>query len=725
MCFLAMVLFAGAQAGDSYKSFKPIKTRELFHDYVDREQKAALRADGRADNFFKASNDEDINYHITKALTEKVDQLQYGIEKDSALLHGRKVAYLRGIEKMLKQFVASIRPRNFPASYWPSVLETYAAAIEKDKAGESIEEIIEGKGYEVANMVMLSGAFEGNTGFKNARYSVLRKYAHLHPDRIFFLLKDNTDVPFRDSLILVASYKYPNKLYDYAAANTKLGYAIRSINDSLVRAVTRMATSGGSGQMYFPFLDNILRGEQTFEDIDGVKNDDLKYFKLLVKTRMNYMERVRNKQKVYELEGLTRRLEKKAKEVIIKQINGLHERPDHIRFAILQQLTPQELYYVAVSSESEIYTSSYTRGVYPIMMQKIGNRGDSLLLSVGFDRFKKFIKMAAGFNTLNEFLKSFSNREDARSLMTAFVNGLEKSQGLEDGVDVADSYVSIYEGNKELAKSILELTRQNLEKNLAQNNQRGIVMYNLLYKLFLSADSTNNIDLSREFGIPPVYTVNYNTLAPDSQKVVMQVFFFGDEDGRMYFQNFLHQFPSGTWKRTDTKQWVVFTTTRGKPLMVFANKPLDEDSGEDEKAQDALSDYLRENGLEPTVIIHRGHSYYAASTIEHITPAAKIVFLGSCGGYHLIHDVLGHAPDAHIIASKQIGKGVINQPFFNILNEKLRNGQNIDWIPFWKEFERVAGRTEGFEDYIPPYKNLGAIFIKSYNMQMGVDAGAE
>jgi hypothetical protein len=101
------------------------------------------------------------------------------------------------------------------------------------------------------------------------------------------------------------------------------------------------------------------------------------------------------------------------------------------------------------------------------------------------------------------------------------------------------------------------------------------------------------------------------------------------------------------------------------------------------------------------------------------------VFLGSCGGYHLIHDVLEHAPDAHIIASKQIGKGVINQPFFNILMEKLRNGNDINWIPFWKEFGQSVSDKEGFQDYIPPHKNLGAIFIKAYKSQMGETEGTE
>jgi hypothetical protein len=353
------------------------------------------------------------------------------------------------------------------------------------------------------------------------------------------------------------------------------------------------------------------------------------------------------------------------------------------------------------------------------MMSKIGNRGDSLLMSVGFDRFKKFIKMAAGYNTLNDFLKSFPSEKQAESLMTAFVNGLERSTGLEDGVDVADSYVSIMEHNKPLANYILNLARANYDKNITGSNQRGAVMYNLLHKLFLSADSSNGINLSQEFGIPPVYNVAYSALANEQEQVIMQVFFYGDEDGKGNYARFIPQFNNANWKLESNAQWVKITSTKGKPIIIYANKPLNEDEGADEKAQNELGEFLNKNGLEPTIVVHRGHSYYAPYTIQHITPAAKIVFLGSCGGYHLIHSVLGHSEDAHIIASKQIGKGVINDPFFRILMDKLRNGSGIDWIPFWNEFKRSAGTVEGFEDYIPPHKNLGAIFIKAYNKQMG------
>ncbi|RPD48212.1 hypothetical protein [Paracnuella aquatica] len=701
------------------QKFKADIKRQLFHDYVDREQKAALAADGKADALLAASADDEINYLVTEALTTTTDRLQQQIEQDSAFTHTQKVAYIRGLEVLLKRFNTGYRSRRFLPSHMPEAILLYENAIAASRKNESIEGLVRSAAYPVGDLVVGSGAFDQNKGFYAAKLELLRKYVHLHPQRSFEMLKDNVEVPFRDSLILAAGRRYPRLLYDYAAANNKLGYAIRKIDDPLVQTVSKMATSGGSGQIYFAFLDNLLKGRMTLAEIDAVKADDVKFYRLLVQTRLDYIQRMQKKEEVLELAALTAMLEKRAKDVFIKTINALHNESDGVRFRILHQLTPQELYYLIVSGENEIYTSSYTRGVFPIMMQKIGNRGDSLLMSVKFDRFRKFIKIAAGFNTLNPFLKTLSGPEQSKALMAAFVNNLERSGGLEDGVDVADSYVSISEGNPELARYVLDLSKHNYDKNLSANNRRGMVMYNLLYKLFLSADTTSNINLSEEFGIPPVYNVSYGSLADSNNRVVMQVFFYGDEDGMNIYQGFLRQYNNANWKTTYSDKWVQITSTKGKPILIFANKPLPEETGKDEEAQAELTQFLSEKGMEPSIVIHRGHSYYANSTIEHIQPSAKIVFMGSCGGYHLIHDVLKHSPDAHIIASKQIGRTVINQPFFNLLTEKMRNGNNIDWIPFWNEFKRTAGGAEGFEDYIPPHKNLGAIFIKAYRTSMG------
>lgn len=703
---------------DPAKGCKPNQKRLLWHDQIDKEQKNVLKCDGKADDQFVCTRDEEINYLVTTALRGKVDELQSLVECDTVLKDQVKVRYLQGIQKMLKSFQASYRARRIAGSHLPTLIEAYEKAFLLDKDERSIYPVVEKNSHEIGTILLASDAFKLNPGIPEAKNVLVLKYGILNPDKILSSLKNNPHVPFRDSLILIAAYKSPKQLYDYAAANNPLGKAIRQLEDPLVKAVSKMATNK-SGQLYFPFLDNIVSGKMTIEDIDAVKADDVKYYKLLVKTRMDYVQRLRQKEKLFEMEALGKMLAHKANSIFIKKINELHNETDAVRFRILQQLTAEELYYVIVHSENEIYTSSYVRGVYPLMMQKIGNRGDSILKIVNFDRFKKFIKLAAGFNTLGQFLGTFPPNGEADLLMTAFVNGLEKSDQLEEGVDVADSYASIMETNKPIAAQMLENVKANYERNVAANNKRGMVMYNILYKLFLSADSTKQIDLPAEFGIPPVYNVSYNSLLTDSsRRAIMGMYFFGDKDGKDDYNDFVHQFTNSNWKRTETKQWVVFSSVKGKPVSIYANKWFDEDTNEDEKAQEAMTAYLNEKGWSPTIIVHRGHSYYAESTIEHVDPSARIVFLGSCGGYHLIHEVLNHSSDAHIIASKQIGKRVINRVFLELLTDKLRGGENVDWIPFWKEFSQKCAKIEGFADYIPPHKNLGAIFIKAYRNQM-------
>jgi hypothetical protein len=718
--------FSYAQPGgvNYVKDLKPPINRQLRHEFVDREQANALRIDGKADQQFTASPNDDVNFLVTKALTQKVDYLQYKIEKDSTA-HNEKLKYLRGLENILRGFTAGFKNRSFAAGNLPILLDVFEKAMDKDRSKQSIEDLVEKSSYPVSYLLLSSGAFDANSGYRASRNLLMLKYSLLHPENIFVALRENPDVPFRDSLIKVAGYKYPRKLYDYAAAGNRLGAAIRNVDDPFIRTVSRMASSN-SGQLYFAFLDNIIKGKLSLADIDAVKGDDVKYYKLLVRTRIDYATRRAQGDTVLEMKALEDMVIRKAKDVFVKEINALHESPDAVRFKILNQLNAQELYYVAVSSEDEIYTSSFTKGVYPLMMQKIGNRGDSLLMSVGFDRFKKFIKMAAGYNTLGNFLGTFPTKDStAQLLMRAFVNRLETSQGLEDGVDVADSYASIAETLKPIAAEMLVNVKANYDRSVAENNRRGTVIYDLLYKLFLSADSTNKIDLSKEFGIPPVYNVNYKSLINDSGKVIMQVFFYGDKDGRANYANFLPAFRNASWKITETPQWVMITSTKGKPVWIFANKPLSEEEGKDDEAQKALNEYLGKKGLQPSIVVHRGHSYYAPTTISYIQPAAKIVYLGSCGGYHLLHDVLKNAPDAHIISSKQIGKMAINQPFFDLLIENVRQGNDIEWIPFWKKFGSMIKDKDGLDDYIPPYKNLGAIFIKAYKTAMGENSDDE
>jgi hypothetical protein len=716
-----LIVVSGSLAQTSYP-FKVSTGRMLWHDKIDKQQSKLIK-----DGSVKLSPDESVNLQISDALIRKIDDLQQTLESDSTLNGQSKVKYLRSVEKLLEGYNNNRGLRDYSVSLAPSLFDAFIECVELDRKNESIEPVIARNKYGVGKILVecfLSPT--PNPGVTPARTVLLRKYCEDHPDEILSVLSKNPYAPFSNEFIKIAAYRDIRKLYDYAAARSVLAARIRSHSDTLVRTVAQMANSK-SGQLYFPFLDNILKGKITFEEIDRVKDNELGYYRLMVKTRVEYAGRMLppTRDTVSGMQALTTMMARKAKEYFIREINALHAVEDEkVRFRKLDGLTPQELYYLIVLGEDEIYTSSYLNVYKRIFQRMSAPRGDSLLLSVNGDYFRKFIKMAAGYNTLNDFLGKM-DKDNATTTMKAFVIRLEDTKDLEESVDVADSYSSIVDKNKELAKFILEQVKWNYDRNIQNNNKRGIVIYNLLKILFESADTTQRVNLSEKLGIPPVYTVDRALLTDDTGRVIQQVFFYGDEDkdGQNSFINFMAMFRGKPeWKIAEKPNWVSIQSTKGKPVLIFANKPLLGDDDPDQKAQEKLNEYLLARNLKPTIVIHRGHSYHLQYTLRQLAPSARIVVLGSCGGYNNLNEVLSVCEDAHIISSKQVGSKTVNEPILQAINTSLVSGKNIDWIPLWRDLSgrfREGASKEMFDDYIPPYKNLGAIFIKSYRKAMG------
>jgi hypothetical protein len=732
-----MTFFPEGKAQTNPYPYKVAQDRMIWHDNVDKQQfQLLILGGGRFDSLIRLSKDENVNLQVTDALERRVDELQQQIEFDSLLNTNAKKRYLRGLADLLQGFNKAVQAKEIAPSSAPALVDAFRQAMQLDKKEQSIEPVIAGGSYEIGKILV--GCFlypSENIGIRPSGLLLTRRYCEMHPSLIFNYLRVHPGLPFEDSLIIVAGHNNVRQLYDFAPGNNELGIHIRHSKDSLVHMVAHLANSK-SGQLYFPFLDNLVKGKIALEDIDKVKGDNLSYYRLLVNTRLDYAARVLPPllDTPLEMNALTDMLAKKAKQVFVGEINALHtvENPA-IRFKILDPLTPEELYYLIVLSEDEIYTSSYL-GVYDRIFQRMkAPFGDSLLLQVHGDYFRKFIKMAAAYNKLDHFLGTM-DKQNAGTVMKSFVIRLEKANE-EEAVDVADSYSSIFEKNPALARFILGEVKWNYDKNVAAADKKGIIIYNLLQILFESADTASNTDLSAKLGIPPIYTVDHSSLVDDSGRVIQQAFFYGDKDkdGQNSYADFMSLFRAKPrtranphtqpeWKITENPQWVTISSILGKPVLIFANKPLLGDDDPDDKAQKALGQYLEDHNLKPTIVIHRGHSYHVKSTIDQMPPTARIVVLGSCGGYNNLSEVLKISEDAHIISSKQVGTKTVNEPILQAINNTLLSGKDIEWLPMWKElsasFQKDPAAKEKFDDYIPPYKNLGAIFIKAYRKAM-------
>jgi hypothetical protein len=702
--------------------------RQLFHDKIKAEQQRADKLDGKLDRLIKISPNDEVNSQVTDAILRKVDVLRNDVELNTVLAtDNEKKRYLRYIENLVRSFTTNWKNHKLPITLAPILVNNFTEIFNGNIRGENMTPYINSAPYEVG--VINSEIFIENPGYNESRKILFLKYSQLHPEKILSTIGPYVDEPFADELVLIAYQHSPIQLYSYAQAlNSPQGKLIRRNTDNRIKTIVQLSTRKDA-LFYFPFLDDLITGKQTIESIskyvgtDSTKYDSVGYYKLLVRTEIDYYNRMLHKDTPVAMldtsGGLIAMLQRKALQHFVTPINDLHDVSNPaIRFKAIAPLDPQDLYYMMVFTENEIFTSSY-KNAFDFMLNRMGKQphGDSLLMSVNFDHFKKFIKMAAGYNRLDTFLRTM--RGNSEILMKAFVANLENStslEKLEDAVDVADSYGSIR--NPALLASMLKYVSNNEQRCIKNDNSRGKKIYNLLKMIFLSGDSTNHIDLSKEIGIPPVYTVENSKLSNDTGKIIQQVFFYGDKDGKESYESFLTSFPASEWRRTLKPQWVEIKSLKGKPIWIFANRPLDNVTDKDAEAQAALVNYLDTSNLRPTIVIHRGHSYHLKYTIEQIPESAKIIMLGSCGGYKNLKQILEYAPEAHIISTKQIGARDVNKPIIEAINNTLRAGKDIDWRQMWNNLEIVfakAGRDKKdlFDDYIPPHKNLGALFLKA------------
>jgi len=704
--------------------------RQIFHDRIKEEQKLADKADGRLDGLIKVSNNPDVNLQVTDAIIRKVNVLRNDIEINNDIpSNNDKVRYLRYLEDLLKDFINNWKSHKLNPALAPLLVQNFHEIFKANIKGESMAPLIQKVPYEVG--LINASIFEDNPGYQESKIVLFRKFCALYPDKILANIGPYANEPFADTLVIDAFKNSPSQLYSYAqSSGSKQGRLIRRIDDPRIKTVVQLSAQNRA-LFYFPFMDELISGKLKMADVTKVagnsdKNyDSVGYYSLLVKTEIDYYDRFIHGDTpiaMFGANGLVDMLKAKAIQHFITPINLLHENPNPaVRFKAIQPLSAQELYYMMVLGENDIYTSSYKYS-FDRMIQKMGPvpHGDSLLLSLHFDRFKKFIKMAAGYNKLDEFLKTMP--ENSEKLMQAFVAKLETTGTLEDAVDVADSYGSIT--NPQLQQSMLKNVEWNEQRCIKEDNERGRKIYNLLKTIFLSADPKNGIDLSKEIGIPPIYTIDYNYLADDSGRIIEQVFFYGDKDGKMSYASYLSSFPSNDWSIVKKNEWIEIKSKKGKPIWIFANLPLDNETDKDAAAQTDLINYLDSKDLKPSIVIHRGHSYHLPYTIKQLPESAKIIMLGSCGGYQNLKTILTYCPNAHIISTKQTGAKDVNKPIIDALDNTLRAGNNIDWRQMWSGLENYFSKTsretrETFEDYIPPQKNLGALFIKAYNKEGG------
>ncbi|HWH62848.1 MAG TPA: hypothetical protein VNS50_06220, partial [Ginsengibacter sp.] len=365
-------------------------SRKIFHDKIIAEQKRADKADGHLDGIIKVSINPEINLQVTDAIFRKVNVLRNDIEINPELsTNNDKIRYLRFLETLVSDFTNNWRSHNLAPALAPLLVDNFSDIMFANIKGESMTAFIQKVPYEVG--MINAEIFNENPGYKESEKILFLKFSELYPDKILANIGPYVKESFADSLVIVAFNNNPSQLYSYAqAASSPQGRLIRRNTDKRIQTVVELSKLRQRALFYFPFLDDLINGRQTMENISKYagtsdKNyDSVGYYKLLVKTEESYYPRlVKGDTPVAMLgsDGLIDMLQRKDSQHFITPINDLHENPNPaVRFRAIEPLSADELYYMIVLGENNIYTSSYKYS-FDRMMQQMGAvpHGDSLL----------------------------------------------------------------------------------------------------------------------------------------------------------------------------------------------------------------------------------------------------------------------------------------------------------------------------------------------------------
>jgi hypothetical protein len=500
--------------------------RQLFHDRIDQEQRKADIADGRQDSLVRNTNDSAYTRILTEALLYNVDKIQAMIEnmpangRDEVADNQQRIRYLRAVLEMMLFYN---RDPNPDPDFYKNLVVNMNGLLKAVNENKMMA-------FAVAHpdIYTLDNIHELAENHADVRAYIYTAVGRSNPKMMIKRLSEYAKDTFAGEIIKADAAIEPGVIFSYAMSTTlELKNAVYKTKDPLVQAIVKIASQSKAPLKVFPFLSDVYYNRKTIAELDTIAQHPDLYFENLVRLKMQNDQVGKG---AYN-EELTYR----ALNDFVRPMNALHEEKDAARFRCIDSLPPASLYYLMVYGQDEIYTSSFL-GTFKRMMERMNPmHGDQLLDTLHYDRFRTFIRMCAGYNTLSDFLRTIDDSTKT-TLMSSFIAGLEKGKNddLEDAVDVADAFGSIRDSA--LSSFLENKVKDNYELSYKEKSRKGVVIYGIMAMLFadnkISGSDTGATVASERLKLPPINKVPYKDLVDKTGVVYQQVFFFGDKDGQ-------------------------------------------------------------------------------------------------------------------------------------------------------------------------------------------------
>lgn len=667
------------------------------------------------------SGKDQLNHFITN----EIDSLQRIIKGNSSIPDEVKVQAINCQCYLLDTLQAQVANKTFDIQLLRDSRQNFIPLWENMLNSKSNDDIMQG--LELPSTNLMAVVFRD---FKQA--DRLRDFAELKrledaPENIMIYLDKNPVFTFRDTLIAMAANLQPERLAFYIqnSRNDELQKAFRANTSPLVQTLVKIAGERNV-KNYYPFLPQIAENKMSLADVDRLRTQPVQYYQTLVDAAIANQESRLNGGKPIYVKPTRQYVKEYGIMFYTDVINSLHESPDKVRFEALNDLRPQDLYYLITNGENDLYTSSYLYTYKKLMKSFEKTTSDALFDLVKYDQYRKFLMMAGRYNMISSLINAMP-KEKGVLVVRRLMSGLEDhtSNGLEETVNVAETFPGIV---KDL--NLSALTSQEIKNNYnrcqAMPSLYGMKIYKLLAEMFKAVRS-GQMDNGQTLpdALKVYFKIPYDRLKGKDGSITQLVLFYGDEDGKASYGSFMGNYSDASqWSIEKNSQWVTIRSKKGHPVSIYANLPLANEEGLDVKAQGALIENLKSQGISPHILIHRGHSYHLPESIKQVTADTRLAIIGSCGGYREIFEILEKSPDAQIISTKQIGSLQVNEPIIKQLNERFLTEKDVEWTEIWanldKQFKNNKTANEYFQEYVPPYKNIALLVATLYN-KSGID----
>ncbi|MEO8128502.1 MAG: hypothetical protein ABJF23_19900 [Bryobacteraceae bacterium] len=362
----------------------------------------------------------------------------------------------------------------------------------------------------------------------------------------------------------------------------------------------------------------------------------------------------------------------------------------------LNRLSAAELYlllaYGRTEEDDELFDTIFDKFLLPKMRtQKLGVAGTL--------RLRGFLAAAAVHQKLNAFTSAIGDPD----LIARTIPGIDSIDEAMEAAEMIDAVSS---------PQLFARLKPAIESAHRQAPRDGALYGFLALRL---ARRMNITDWPLASQYARYYTetarLDTNSLFNAANTCVQRYFFYNDEDGIDSFQSFLSEYSKDpAWKLERFPAYVHLSAAAagGRRIEIYANQPK-------EDSQAVISQLLAEKGVEPTVFVHRGHSFHVEKSLRYLTPASKLIYLGSCRGLGVTATAIGRATEAQLIVTRGVGTMDVNDPVLKAINtELLTRTQPLEWNTFWRTLEGRFSGSATFHDYIPPNRNSSAAMMSAY-----------